>query len=213
MNSCVVPLGFAFVPDASAARQIVALHAQLHAQHPSECVLRTQGQCLPHVSVFQGQFRTEDVSQLAEGLKTIAQRLGRGPIAADPKPLEVWAGRIVFLDILPAVDLQKWQQEIMQLADPLRQGAEGPADAQPLRGLSVNEQHSYDTYQYPFVGDALRPHFTVGRLAQEESPSVPIKVWLQHLQPIPLSINLPRVVLFQVGKFGSLTHVFADCPV
>lgn len=203
----ILPLGFAFIPDCKDRHAVFYLHQRIQEKYPSEYILQENGtSLLPHISLFQGRFLEEKLPILIK----LFERKGIQRPRALSVPVfgvEVWATKIFFLDLVITPLLCIWERELRTCFNPLRERAYGPADPQQFMGISTAEQYSWDKYGIPFVGDAFRPHFTLGRSEHLDGDEVLFAQMLEKEFPLPGEITFTHLVLFDVGTFGSVENI------
>ncbi len=194
--SATIPLGIALLAKEESMNEVYCLYRSIHQTYPSSFVLENEGVRLPHLSLFQGRFAEDRIDQMIDVLHGLF--VGQKPMEVSVEGLSIWAGAIVFLDIVVTKELKEWHEALVEKIAPLLMPKAGPADPQTLSLLSQEEQRSMEAFAYPFALDAFRPHFTLGRASQDS---------LLDSFAVPPQVTFNRVVLFQVGQYGSLEKI------
>ena len=153
----------------------------------------------PHLSLIQARVSLAD-------LKTVTESFGRTQFKSidslQPTKWEIWAKRILFLNVHRSRPLTILHRQAFNLLMPFRLPNTGSADPQKFYGLSLNERKSLKQFDYPFVGPAFKPHFTLGHLKNSKIQSWSVPAKLQTLSPTTL-------VLFEVGPLGIIKKILA----
>ena len=194
--AATIPLGIALLPNEESMNEVYCLYRSIHQAYPSLFVLENEGVRLPHLSLFQGRFAEDRIDQMIDALRNLFA--GQKSMEVSVEGLSIWAGAIVFLDLVATKELKEWHEALIEKMAPLRMPKAGPADPQTFSHLSQEEQRSMEAFAYPFALDAFRPHFTLGRASQDS---------VLDSFVVPLQVTFNTVVLFQVGLYGSLEKI------
>ena len=199
----MMPLGFALIPDANGTRYVCSLNKKISERYPSEFVLHEKGNLLPHVSFFQGIFHESSLDEVYKRSDEIHRKWSAARYIKT-RGIDIWAEKIFFLD-LDKQALYGMHKDIFYVMNHLRNASKGSADPQNFTGISKEEENSFKTYGFPFALEAFRPHFTLGR---SDNPDGKEKDFAKHLQDdMSEGISFNRLVVFNVGKYGSLEGI------
>lgn len=194
-------LGVALVPGEVQQRQIYELTAEIASILKLAFQLAPGADALPHVSIFQGRYR--DAAEIAQRFNVIDYRTL--PRLMPLVGLDIWAEKIIFLDLVPDPILQSLHDKTFDTFFPLAEGKS--ADPQNFKGITAEEQASFDKTGYPFSRKAYRPHFTLAHLAPEsiELGRAAVLAELTRIyqaSPLRSGIVFEQAVLFEVGPLG-----------
>lgn len=202
-------LGIGVIPTPEEGAQMYALVEKLQRQFPLRFAM-VLGVSRPHLTLFQGKFPSEkSVIEIAEQFDP--HSIGR---THRIDALDVWAERVVFLNIVRDPKMMHAHQEAF---DRLFSRCEGrSADPQKFVDITEAQQHAFDTTGYPFSGEeAYVPHFTVAHIEDPLPPKAEIQRRLSDiLTASPLgqkgSITFDTLMVYKVGEKGACTELIYE---
>ena len=208
--------GVALLPDPAVTAAIVGF------QHRNRSLIKGPllgiQRNLPHMSILQCPFRpatlTGDLLALvADEAISIFDRVG-----ADTNLTELYYQPVGWL--FAGVSTGSWGRKLQErtlfhMSSLIER--EKIADRYPYSGYSDLERQNYIEYGYRYVGDAFRPHITVGRVGRDhrgDGESLP-DVLLSEFQHVMTSspLTFGEIVFYKAGEYGALESVVARTPL
>ena len=170
---------------------------------------------IPHVSIIQCPF---NVSDLHEGrLNFILNRLRQaqsdlhpyadlGALYRQPKD---W----VFIE----TKFSGWINDLQAIALHALEGRivrEAIALDRDFTGYTYLEESNYRSYGYRYIGDAFRPHITLGKTSLDSEASLPKQLTAAYKSQLEArQITFDRLVSYKAGPSGSLIEVIAETNI
>lgn len=167
---------------------------------------------IPHVSILQCPFNVRDLRY--ERLNAIFHQLHRfqsdlrlyadlGSLYRQPKDwvfIETKFSR--WINDLQTVALQALEDRILREAIAMNRDFTGYTDLEAL---------NYRSYGYRYVGEAFRPHITLGKTSLDMDDSLPIQLTSAYKSQLEARrIAFDRLVSYKAGPSGSLIEIIAE---
>jgi hypothetical protein len=191
-------IGVALVPDQRLLAQVVEFAKNCEFTFDGMCL--DEHKVLPHVSLHQ--LITENDAGVIESIRRLS-------------PLELFSAIFdevilqppdwIFLTLNPEPWLLQLQTLVVQSLAPLV----NPSDfkrRQDLVGYTPLEAESYVRHGYRYVGEAFKPHFTLGRVSEMGTVAAECtnnfnKILKQR------TVTFARLIVFRAGPGGTVAEV------
>ncbi len=194
--------GIALIPNPDLIEYLIRLQDHLAPRVALAPALGTQTN-LPHISLIQG---------LTGRRSAMQAMLGRlhGVLSAAGRPLDLSLTRITHVEI--GWFFWKVAQDAVLLALHDRTFAlskpflKPPAtyDAEYITTYSEIERRNFLRYGYRYIGQAYKPHVTIGRSRVADPPTVLARLETYRRQhPIAMLQRFARLTLFGIGPNGA----------
>lgn len=207
--------GIGVLPDERVRKAVEAMNTIL-GQHYGVSYHMGGAEGKPHLTLLQTRFTSQ--MDLSDVLHQMLKE-GIAPVDVLNETIALAFERFVFLDCAKTPSLQVLQQRLVDRCVPILV-TEGPSivQSQNLAGLTPLEIENIQTYGYPCLGEASRPHFTVGALRKrssgsiergpvaEQYPSVElIQGWLAELMKEMKGYRFQpkELVIYELGQDGA----------
>ncbi len=200
----MIDLGVALMPDEKVGKLCIELSQLLQGKYKTSYNLDGK-KFHPHMTLYQSTFRRcEDLENAMGKIKNLGKCLGETDIELED--IAVTMGRFVFLNCFKTKSLQKFHEDILELAADIWM-KDTPTICQRNKvALSKEQEESDIKYGYPNTHKLFNPHFTIGRLAGIALDSDNKKIIFMLRQHIAKYKNYKfspaAIAIYEVGTDG-----------
>jgi len=176
---------------------------------------------LPHVSILQCPFDEDALTQSL--LDCIAESWSANrncsPVVGHFGPLLYQPVGWVFGPVLPTLmstETGPWCADLQRLALERMRSCIDMAQIDVTRDTSqytTCEREAYLRYGYRYVGDAFRPHVTLGRISGDTSAPAPELLGLYADSLASRCVTFDRLVFYRAGEYGVLAEIVRSISV
>jgi hypothetical protein len=196
------PYDIVLLPEPSLAAKAIRTSQELQPMG-TEFVLGTE-QCLPHLSLYMTQLKTEDLPEVSKRLARIAQQTKQLQLAADEYVQEEG-----YIDASYArvPEIEQLQQAVLDAINPIRDGMRTKDEAR-LKAATGPTRANLEQYGYRGVGELFRPHLSFTRFTNR------LPIPLEDMgAPSAFSGTFVALALCEMGDNGTCLHKIQEFPL
>jgi 2'-5' RNA ligase len=199
-------LGIALIPSEEDTNKIYQLIDEVGMDYALSFAT-DKGVSMPHVTLFAGKYNNlETPINVLENFNI--SRISR---KQKIKNMEIWAEKILFLNLLKGKDLQEAHNYFFSNLFPRSSGK--PADPQDFKGITLEQQKSFNETGYPFSEQEYLPHFTLAHFQNIPKHKIYREVSLNDILEefyMGEEINFDKLALFKMGKLGACKEIIYE---
>lgn len=197
MASKMQSLGVGLIPGTKDTATLAKM-AQRAAQTFDLSFFLKPPSSLPHVTLFQGVFPSEEevirkVRAVDYSFLSSSQKI---------QGMDIFAKKVLFITLQNSKDLQRAHELTFHMLSPLCNKA--PADTQDLQGITAGQKKSLVATGYPFSRQEFLPHFTLAhfRVPPKKGAVLPQLTKTLLASSLGKTISFEKLVVYKVGPLG-----------
>ncbi|MHB0978215.1 MAG: 2'-5' RNA ligase family protein [Minisyncoccota bacterium] len=175
-------------------------------QKKAKCIFVLDGNAKPHITLFQGRFPADKVSDVDNVLKEVLASGELEDLNMDTKLFFRPNGN-VFWNVLDSSQLKLLHERLNQVLIGKTQGLLMEQFQQIIDDPNFPETDKSQIKKYGalLAGEKFLPHVTLGRLANPED-----KKLLKDIKVPPLSFHPEHFILGSLGSYGEIKTIISD---
>ena len=189
------------LPDVNLANH--AIVTSLLIGHDNDVFFKlTDGKLYPHVSLYMCQLKEQNVNNVKQILKSLADKYEEFELEGSSFGNEEKFFDIEYEKTSGIVSLQN---EVLDKVNPIRDGMREKDKARLITAEGLEKQN-LESYGYRSVGELFRPHLTITRFKELETYKAPVEIG----KPQEYSGTFNRIGLFMMGDNGTAVYELAS---
>ncbi len=198
-----VDLGVALMPDDKVKELTIRLHKTLGQTHRTSYTFGVQ--CHPHLSLYQSTFA--DYQTLEQAMQQLTDRRVR-EATIKLKNVTMFPSGYVTLQCDNSNGLQRLHRDVLSYASRVRLTDVPTIWERNNVSFPPEKRANIETYGYPDALDLYDPHFTIGRVTDEDADRIRIVSELTELAKpfLEYSFSPEELVVYELGVDGACVN-------
>jgi 2'-5' RNA ligase len=192
-------LNIAIIPPDDISNEAIRMSKMIADSLESEFVLNVRS-LIPHITIYQAEYPNKNINELKTIVKEISSKKSF-KITLDE--IIIFYNTFLFWKCKKDDNIESIQREVVQLANPLREGLI-LGQLASIRGLSEENRHDVENFGSLLIGSRYIPHITVTRLKREVDSKKVVAVLGESRKR---SFMIKSIILGSLGPHGTVTNI------